>query len=261
MSAGGLTGEWLAPLVIVCALAVLSIALITSVLDNRLEMRTAILASSLADANREIEFLALHDNLTKLPNRALLDDRLKQETQRAKREKTSFALFFFDMDGFKQINDAFGRPFGDRLLVEVSIRVQAIIRAHDTFARIGGDEFVLLASASDPADAARLAEKVSATIREPMEISGQECRVSASMGIALYDNGVFDRQTLLKNAEAAMYHAKSLGRDVYCFFDDSMNEDAQEQMQAAARSASGPGARRAGAFIISPKSMRRAARA
>ena len=231
MAQGGSSSQWLAPMVIVCALAVLSIALIASLLDMRMEARTALLTSSLADANRELQFLTLHDNLTKLPNHNLLDDRLEQEIQRARREKTNFAVFFLDMDGFKQINDAFGRQFGDRLLVEVSIRMQAVIRARDTLAHISGDEFVLVAAASDAADAASLAEKLVTTIHDPIDIESHECRVSASLGIALYENSNMDRHELLKNAEAAMYHAKSLGRDGYCFFDNSMSEDAQERLQ------------------------------
>ena len=230
MAVSSMTSEWLAPLIIVFALAVLSIALVTSVLDARLEMHTEILASSLADANRELQFLALHDLITKLPNRALLDDRLEQEMQRAKREKSGLAVFFLDLDGFKQINDAFGRHIGDRLLLETAIRMQAIIRAHDTLAHISSDEFVLLACTSHPADAASFAEKLLAAIREPMDIDGNECRVSASVGIVLYDCVDCDRHELLQNAETAMYRAKDLGRNGYCFFERSMNEDVHEQL-------------------------------
>lgn len=230
MAHTGITSEWLAPFILVFALAVLSIALTISVLDRRLEMRTELLAASLADANKELQFLTLHDSLTKLPNRALFEDRLQQEIQRARREKSSLSVFVLDMDGFKQFNDAFGHPIGDLLVIEVSIRIQAIIRGHDTLARFGGDEFVLLASAGSPADAASLAEKLMAAIRDPIEIAGHDCHASASIGIALYDNKEHDHRSLLKNAETAMYHAKELGRDRYCFFEDSMNEDAQEQL-------------------------------
>lgn len=230
MASAGVTSEWLAPLILVFALAVLSIALITSVLDARLEMRTDLLASSLARANNELQFLTLHDSLTKLPNRALLDDRLEQQLQRARREKNSFAVFFLDLDSFRQINDAFGRRIGDQLLVESAIRMQAIIRAQDTLAHISGDEFSLVASAGDPADAASLAEKLLATLRETMQIDGNDCQISASIGIALYDGKGCERHELLKNAETAMYRAKELGRDGYCFFDSSMNEDAHDQL-------------------------------
>ena len=123
----------------------LSIALITSILDLRLEERTAVLASCLADAKQELQFLALHDGLTKLPNRALLNDRLEQEIQNARREKSRFSVLCMDVDGFRQINDAWGHRVGDTLLVEVARRLRTSIRARDTLARLGGDEFVVLA--------------------------------------------------------------------------------------------------------------------
>jgi diguanylate cyclase (GGDEF)-like protein len=230
MAGTGITGEWLAPLIIVLALAILSIALIVSLLDRRLEAHTAALASSLADANKELQFLTLHDSLTKLPNRGLLDERLEREILRARKERSSFALLFIDMDAFKQVNDAFGRQTGDRLLAEVAIRIRSIISAHDMLAHISGDEFVLVSAASNSANAARLAENLIAALREPIAIAGHECNVTASIGIALYDHKIAEGHQLLKNAEAAMYRAKSLGRDGYCFFDSSMNQDAQEEV-------------------------------
>ena len=231
MARGGVFTSILAPLILVLSVAVLSIALLTSLLDLRLESRTAILASSLANANQELQFLALHDSLTKLPNRALLVDRLEQEIQNAKRQGTCFSVLFVDLDGFKQINDAFGHHVGDLLLVEVAQRVRSIIRARDTLARMGGDEFVVLANTNEPADAASLADKLVAEIGRPGIIAGQELRVSASIGIAMYSSLNGEQQDLLKNADAAMYHAKTSGRNGYCFFDASMNDDAQRQMQ------------------------------
>ena len=231
MARGGVFTGMLAPLILVLSVAVLSIALLTSLLDLRLESRTAILASSLANANQELQFLALHDSLTKLPNRALLVDRLEQEIQNAKRQGTCFSVLFVDLDGFKQINDAFGHHVGDLLLVEVAQRVRSIIRARDTLARMGGDEFVVLANTNEPGDAASLADKLVAEIGRPSVIAGQELRVSASIGIAMYSSGNAEQQDLLKNADAAMYHAKTSGRNGYCFFDASMNDDAQRQMQ------------------------------
>jgi diguanylate cyclase (GGDEF)-like protein len=230
MAGTEITGEWLAPLIIILALAVLSIALIVSLFDRRLEIRTAALSSSLADANKELQFLTRHDSLTKLPNRALLHERLEREIQRAHKEHSSFAVFFIDMDAFKQINDAFGRQTGDRLLAEVAVRIRSIISANDMLAHISGDEFVLASTASNSANAARLAENLIAVLREPIEVAGHECNITASVGIALYDNKIVERHQLLKNAEAAMYRAKSLGRDGYCFFDSSMNQDAQEEV-------------------------------
>lgn len=231
MAHGGIAPFQLAPVVLVFAVAVLSIAQIVSMLDLRLESRTASLTSSLAYANQELQFLAVHDNLTKLPNRALLEDRLEQEMQNAKRESTRFSVLFLDLDGFKQVNDAFGHHAGDLLLLQVADRIRASIRARDTLARIGGDEFILLANASEPADAAVLAGKLVEEVGKPFFIARHEIRVSTSIGIAVYDRAEQEPQDLLRNADTAMYHAKALGRNTYCFFDASMNENAQKELQ------------------------------
>jgi diguanylate cyclase len=227
----GMNQEWLALLVAVFSSAVLSIALTVSILDLRLEQRTAILASGLANAQEELQFLALHDPLTKLPNRALLVDRLEQEVQVARREQTRFSVLSMDVDGFHQINDAFGHAVGDRLLVEIARRVNGSIRNRDTLARLGGDEFVVLANASEPGDAVSLAEKLLAAVREPILIDGNELRVSVSIGIAIYDGREPQNGDVLRNADTAMNHAIALGHNGYVFFESSMGDDAQKQLQ------------------------------
>jgi len=227
----GMNTGWLAVVIIIVTLAVLGIALIISVLDLRLESRTAVLATSLAEANQELTYLALHDSLTKLPNRMLLEDRLERAIQDADRGAGRFALMFMDLDGFKAINDAFGHHVGDQLLVEVARRIGASVRSQDTVARVGGDEFVLLASVGEPADAATLAEKLLIAIQEPVQAAGHDLRVSTSIGIAMYPGDGTDRYNLLTNADAAMYHVKALGRDAYCFFETSMNANVHEQLQ------------------------------
>ncbi|MGO4809658.1 putative bifunctional diguanylate cyclase/phosphodiesterase [Cupriavidus sp. 2MCAB6] len=227
----GMDSGWLAVVIIIVTLAVLAIALITSVLDVRMEARTAMLALSLAEANQELTYLALHDNLTKLPNRVLLEDRLDRAIQEAEQKTTRFALMFMDLDGFKAVNDAYGHPVGDQLLVEVARRIGAAVGAQDTIARLGGDEFVLLASVGEPADAATLAEKVLTVIREPFQVAGRELRVSTSIGIAMYPGDGTLQHDLLTNADAAMYHAKALGRNTICFFEASMNANVHEQLQ------------------------------
>lgn len=231
MASTGLSTGWLALLILVFASAVLSIALIISMLDFRLAARTAILSSSLDRAQEELRFLALHDGLTKLPNRTLLEDRLDQEIENAKRNGKSFSVMFLDLDGFKQVNDALGHHTGDMLLTEVAQRIRAMVRARDTIARVGGDEFVLLADTGDLADVANLAEKLISAIQDPFVVAGHMCQVTVSIGIATYNGEDTNRQTLLKNADAAMYHAKELGRNNYCFFEVFMNEDAQKQLQ------------------------------
>ena len=225
----GTDANWLALTIIVSTLAVLAIALITSVLDLRLESRTSMLARSLADANQELTYLALHDNLTKLPNRVLLEDRLGQAIETARRERTRFALMFMDLDGFKAVNDAYGHPVGDEL-VQVAARISANVRANDTVARVGGDEFVLVATVDDPADAATLADKLMAVIRQPYAVSGHAFNVSTSIGIAVYPGNGDTLHELLTNADAAMYHAKGQGRNAYCYFEASMNANVQDQV-------------------------------
>lgn len=227
----GVNPGWLALLIIIVTLAVLAMALVISVLDLRLESRTSVLAMSLAEANQELTYLALHDNLTKLPNRVLLEDRLDQAIQGADREKGRFALMFMDLDGFKAVNDAYGHHIGDLLLVEVAQRIAANMRSQDTIARVGGDEFVLVAGVSEPADAATAADKLLTAIREPFDVAGHELRVSASIGITLYPGNGAHSHDLLTNADAAMYHAKALGRNAYCFFEASMNANVHEQLQ------------------------------
>ncbi|MGH9615418.1 MAG: putative bifunctional diguanylate cyclase/phosphodiesterase, partial [Acidobacteriaceae bacterium] len=227
----GVTAGWLALLIVIATFAVLSIALTISVLDLRLESRTAVLASSLAHANQELTHLAMHDTLTKLPNRILLEDRINQAIQTAKRRNSRFSLMFMDLDGFKAINDSFGHHVGDLLLVEVARRIRATVRAQDTIARMGGDEFVLLADAAEPANAANLADKLLKAISLPFAIAGGELRVTASIGIAIYLGGEERQHDLMRDADAAMYHAKALGRNCYCFFETSMNANAHDQLQ------------------------------
>lgn len=229
-SNGGLTSDSLALPIIVVTIAVLAVALITSVLDMRLEIRTAALSTSLAEANQELSYLVLHDNLTKLPNRLLLEDRLKQAIDHADAEKGRFAVMFLDLDGFKTINDTFGHQVGDMLLVQVAERLRANVRAQDTSARVGGDEFVLVASVREPGDAATIADKLVAAIGEPFLVSGHDLRVSVSIGIAIYPGNGADEHELLKNADVAMYHAKSLGRSQACFFEGSMNANSEDHL-------------------------------
>ncbi|PMS37372.1 diguanylate cyclase/phosphodiesterase [Trinickia symbiotica] len=228
---GGIDTGWVALAIIVASVAALAVALIVSVLDMRLESRTAVLAASLAQANAELTFLALHDRLTQLPNRILLEDRLEQAIGSARQSRRRFALMYLDLDGFKAINDVFGHPVGDALLVEASKRLRGAARAEDTVARMGGDEFVLLAPGMEPTDAATLADTLVTLLSDSYLIDGQDLRVSASIGIACFPDDGDDPHTLVTHADAAMYHAKALGRNGYCFFETSMNADAREQLQ------------------------------
>ena len=230
-AASDITPGWLALVVIVVTLAILAIALLTSVLDSRLESQTSILAQSLALANQELTQQALQDNLTKLPNRTLLEDRLDQMLRKASREHTRFALMFLDLDGFKAINDSLGHHIGDLLLIEVANRIRNSIRGQDTAARLGGDEFVILIEIAEPEDAATVAEKLCDLINKPFYIENQELGVSASIGITIYPEDGRTPHDLLINADAAMYHTKSAGRNGYHFFESSMNTNVHNQLQ------------------------------
>ena len=227
----GINSSWLAMLVSVVALSILGITLLVSMLDARLQARTALLASSLAEANRELAQLALQDTLTRLPNRILLEDRLDQAISKADREGTHFALMFMDLDGFKAINDAYGHDVGDKLLVAVTQRLLLLLKGQFTLARIGGDEFVLLAEGEGPDDAASLANSLVRAIDSPFNLDPYELMVTLSIGIAFYPHDGKTERELMFNADAAMYHTKHMGRNGYHFFQPSMNTLAQTHLQ------------------------------
>ncbi|MDH0647710.1 EAL domain-containing protein [Pseudomonas sp. GD03858] len=228
---GGLAGDGLEYVVLITTLAVLAVALLTSVLDARLEARTAELARSLTLANQELTQLALHDTLTGLPNRTLLADRIEQAIGRVAEQGGCFALMFIDLDGFKPVNDAFGHHVGDLLLKAVATRLRGHLHSQDTLARIGGDEFVLLVKLDEPDDAMNVAVKQVNLVSRPFRVAEHDLQLSASLGIVLYPGNGLDQHELLRNADAAMYHAKSAGKNGYSFFDASMNSNARQQLQ------------------------------
>ncbi|MEG2806118.1 EAL domain-containing protein [Stenotrophomonas sp.] len=231
VSGDGLDTKWLAVLVIVTTLATLGIALLASVFDRQMRTRTGMLADSLAHANEKLLQAALHDPLTQLPNRMLLQDRIEQAIEKAKRRQFSFAVMFCDLDGFKAINDAYGHQLGDKLLIQMSERVSALLRSQDTFARLGGDEFVIVFQVDDPEDAAVVAERIIASVSEPFLIDTLELQVTASLGIALYPSDATNERELMAHADAAMYHTKDGGRNGYTFFTESMHVSANRQLK------------------------------
>lgn len=171
-------------------------------------------------AEDEIRHLAFYDPLTNLPNRRLLHDRLHHAVLRAKRENGRLALMFLDLDKFKPVNDEFGHSAGDELLKAVGQRLEAFVRESDTVARIGGDEFVLLLpSILAAGDALRVAEKIHAALKQPFTLpEGQQVSISSSAGIAIYPEHGRDEATLTSHADAAMYQAKTAGRDRFVLF-------------------------------------------
>ena len=179
----------------------------------------------------EIEHRANHDPLTGLANRNLLIERLDQSIKRGRRQKETTAVLFIDLDHFKRVNDKLGHSYGDKLLQEVSIRLQQCVRETDTVARQGGDEFVIvLHKVKDIDEAARVSEKVIAALSSPFSIDGTiSTSVSASIGIAMFPDDGSNVNTLFRNADLAMYRAKSLGRNCYQFFEPEMTQNAIER--------------------------------
>ncbi len=176
----------------------------------------------------QIRYLAFHDTLTGLPNRTLLMDRLTGVLAQAGREGREVAVIFVDLDGFKDINDTLA---GDRLLQTVAERLSSVLRVGDTVSRLGGDEFlILLPSLKSAEDAGTVAHKVLAAIARPYVLDGQDLHVGASIGIAVYPRDDGDAETLIKHADAALYHAKGRGRSQYQFFDPAMDRRSRERM-------------------------------
>ena len=178
----------------------------------------------------EMTHLAQHDFLTKLPNRLLLNDRIAQAITLAKRRGTTLAVLFLDLDNFKHINDSLGHAIGDKLLQSVAQRLSACVRGSDTVSRQGGDEFVLLVTADRHAeDAALTANKILAALAAPHSIDKNELHVTPSIGISVYPADAENAETLIKNADTAMYHAKEKGRNNFQFFKSNMNVRAVER--------------------------------
>ena len=190
------------------------------------------------EAQQELEqqqellfYQARHDPLTNLPNRLLFEDRLTVAIEHAHRVQNHLALLFIDLDYFKEINDSLGHKIGDEVLKEISKRLLGIIRKEDTLARLGGDEFtVIMQNLKDPQDASILATKIIEEIKKPIPIEKHTLYLSSSIGISLYPENGLGIDELLKNADAAMYRAKSQGRSTFEFYSVEMTEKAFEKV-------------------------------
>lgn len=230
-AAGSLNGPWLGGTIGGGTLLLLATALITSILDARLQTRTAKLAKSLQQANAELRRVALFDALTQLPNRLLLEERLEQAIARAKRSQNAIALLFVDLDGFKSINDTMGHQIGDKVLIVSATRLMATIRSSETAARIGGDEFVILVDVMEDRTAlAQLAQRIGQELTAPIVIGTEEILLSASIGIAVYPDDADDQQHLVACADAAMYVAKAAGKNTFRFHDPATTVTAANLM-------------------------------
>jgi len=215
--------------------------------NNQLEQRVMERTKLLLEANEELQdnidermkieeklaFDAFHDNLTQLPNRALFLDRLEQAVSSRKRDpQEKFAVLFLDLDRFKVINDSLGHHIGDLLLIEISKRLSKCIRPGDTVARLGGDEFAILLLDLDIKDAAGIvADRISDSLIESFDLEGNMVFISTSIGINLCETEINQSSDILRDADTAMYQAKSKGKAQHAFFDESMYQEAVLQLR------------------------------
>lgn len=206
--------------------SVMGLGMITVLLED--ERERVILA------NDEMQYLAYHDSLTGLPNRPLFIDRLLLATRSAVRHKDQIAVLFCDLDRFKEINDSLGHTQGDELLRTVARRIRSVVRSEDTVARFGGDEFTLIVDRIEsPEDAATIASKILDAVREPMMVGGHELFATISIGVSIFPGDGRDAETLVRNADTAMYRAKEQGRDGFQLYAPEMNARALERLALA----------------------------
>ncbi|TMD02455.1 MAG: EAL domain-containing protein, partial [Chloroflexi bacterium] len=182
-------------------------------------------------SGKMVRYLAHHDGLTDLPNRLLFHDRLEQAVEQARRNRQTLAVLFVDLDHFKRINDTLGHAVGDELLVHVAARLRACVRATDTVARVGGDEFtILLPEIARVEDVTTVADKIMHTFASSVVLEGHEVSISLSIGASLYPHDGESAETLLKNADAAMYRAKEQGRANCQFYSFAASAQVSERL-------------------------------
>lgn len=198
------------------------------------EIRIAAVSRDITEKQKyeeTIRFQAFHDSLTGLPNRLLFKDRLSLALAHCKRSNNMLALIFLDLDRFKLINDTLGHEVGDKLLCQVAARLKECVREGDTVARLGGDEFtIMLPGVTNEEGAAKVAEKILECVRLPIIVDEHELYVSTSAGIALYPSDGEDSETLLKNADTAMYLSKEKNRNNYQFYTPALNQKTHERL-------------------------------
>jgi diguanylate cyclase (GGDEF)-like protein len=182
-------------------------------------------------AEQNLRFFASHDPLTGLSNRTMFNDRLHQALAQAARFERSLALLFIDLDGFKDVNDTHGHTVGDIVLAELANRLRATLREGDVIGRMGGDEFVVLIEEfSEAGQVAEVAKKLLETVVRPFTLQGGECHLTASLGISIYPDDGKDADTLIKNADMAMYLVKQQGKNSYRFYSPQMNVHLVERL-------------------------------
>jgi diguanylate cyclase (GGDEF)-like protein len=192
-----------------------------SLRDNQaLSGRLGLTLDELRARESQLEYLAFHDPLTGLANRALFQDRADHAIAHQTRSREPLAVMYIDLDGFKQVNDTFGHQVGDALLVAAADRLRACVRTSDTLARLGGDEFAALSERmADPADVHIVANRIIVALKEPFELGDHRVRISCSVGVVLHDPGDDCLADVLRRADQAMYEAKSAGKGRYVVYD------------------------------------------
>ena len=181
----------------------------------------------------QIRYQANYDQLTGLPNRALFMDRLSRLVIESRRTKTNIGLMFIDLDGFKAVNDTLGHDAGDELLKQTADRLNICVRESDTVARLGGDEFTVIMPLIDNIESTIVvADRILESLTEPFDLSGEEGRISASIGISIYPDQADDDKQLLHNADVAMFHAKSQGKANYQFYREGLEIDGVPEREA-----------------------------
>ena len=207
---------------------------INTIYDDGIVFRRIALFSDITEKKEADELIlkqANYDSLTNLPNRRMFIDRLEQEIKVSQRKKQQFALIFIDLDNFKIINDSKGHDYGDALLVQAGKRISHCVREVDTVARLGGDEFtIILSDLSDLSNVESICQKVLLALSEPFCIAKMYTYISASLGVTVYPNDANTTLELLKNADQAMYLAKDLGRNRFCYFTTSMQDQALNKL-------------------------------
>ena len=205
--------------------------------DDRLLQAVRVIGSQIGQflqrkhAEERVHYLATHDGLTSLPNRVMFNQLLNLAIPHARRYNRQFAVLFIDLDRFKIINDTLGHEAGDKLLQEIATRFTGCLRESDVVARLGGDEFVvLLQEVGEAEQAAAVARKILSAAIKPILLRGQECRVTASIGICVYPADAQDEQSLMKNADSAMYLAKEEGKNNFQFYSESIKTQSRERM-------------------------------
>jgi len=216
--------SWMAGTIALCTFLVLSTTRVLSAFDARMAVRTARMAASLQKVNAELKHMVLHDPLTLLPNRLLLEDRIGQAIGACRRADGRCAVLFVDLDRFKSVNDSLGHFVGDELLRSMAERLRGAMRGEDTVSRLGGDEFVvLLRQIERDEDAALVGRKIVEIAGTPFSINGQELSLTASVGAAIFPDHGATAQMLITNADAAMYHVKKSGRNAMQIFSPNMS--------------------------------------